>query len=56
MLPAALTGALVTLGADITAQHLLFGTQLPVGVVTGGIGALFLIAILTAANRTGRTS
>ncbi len=54
--PAALCGALVTLGADIAAQHLIFGVQLPVGVVTGGIGACFLVAMLIAANRTGRTS
>ncbi len=46
----------VTLGADLVAQHLLFNVQLPVGVVTGGIGALFLIAMLIAANRTGRTA
>jgi iron complex transport system permease protein len=56
IVPAALTGALVTLGADIVAQHFLFGVQLPVGVVTGGVGALFLIVMLIAANKTGRTS
>jgi iron complex transport system permease protein len=56
IVPAALVGAAVTLGADLIAQHLLFGVQLPVGVVTGGIGALFLIAMLITANRTGRTS
>lgn len=56
IVPAALVGAGVTLGADLVAQHLLFNVQLPVGVVTGGIGALFLIAMLITANRTGRTS
>jgi iron complex transport system permease protein len=56
IVPAALTGALVTLGADLVAQHFLLGVQLPVGVVTGGIGACFLIAMLIAANRTGRTA
>jgi iron complex transport system permease protein len=56
ILPAALAGAAVTLGADLVAQHLLFSVQLPVGVVTGGIGALFLVAMLITANRTGRTS
>ncbi|MEQ1731535.1 MAG: iron chelate uptake ABC transporter family permease subunit [Vicinamibacterales bacterium] len=56
IVPAALTGALVTLGADMVAQHFLFGVQLPVGVVTGGVGALFLIIMLIAANKTGRTS
>lgn len=56
ILPAALVGAAVTLGADLAAQHLLLGVQLPVGVVTGAIGALFLVVMLIAANRTGRTS
>ena len=56
ILPAALAGAAVTLFADLVAQHLLFNVQLPVGVVTGGIGALFLVAMLITANRTGRTS
>ena len=56
ILPAALAGAAVTLFADLIAQHLLFNVQLPVGVVTGGIGALFLVAMLITANRTGRTS
>ena len=32
------------------------GVILGLGFVTGGIGALFLIAMLVAANRTGRTS
>jgi iron complex transport system permease protein len=56
IVPAALTGAALTLGADIVAQHLLGGVQLPVGVVTGGVGALFLVAMLITANRSGRTS
>jgi len=56
IVPAALTGAAVTLGADLIAQHLFLGMQLPVGVVTGGIGALVLIVMLITANRTGRTS
>lgn len=56
IVPSALTGALVTLGADIVAQHFFFGVQLPVGVVTGAIGACFLILMLIAANRTGRTA
>ncbi len=56
IVPAALTGALVTLGADIVAQHFIVGVQLPVGVVTGGVGAIFLIFMLIAANKTGRTS
>ena len=54
LLPAALVGAAVTIGADLIAQHALARTQLPAGVVTGAIGALFLIYLLAAANRSGR--
>ncbi|MFC9436835.1 FecCD family ABC transporter permease [Nocardia sp. NPDC057030] len=53
LVPAALTGALVTLTADFVAQHLL-GTALPVGVVTGAVGAPYLLWLLAAANRAGR--
>ncbi|WIX82446.1 iron chelate uptake ABC transporter family permease subunit [Amycolatopsis carbonis] len=49
----ALTGALVTLLGDFVAQHLL-GTQLPVGVVTGAVGAPYLLYLLATANRAGR--
>lgn len=49
----ALTGAVVTLAADFAAQHLL-GSQLPVGVVTGAIGAPYLLWLLARANRAGR--
>ena len=54
LLPAALVGAAVTIGADLIAQHALGRNQLPAGVVTGAIGALFLIYLLAAANRSGR--
>jgi iron complex transport system permease protein len=54
LLPAALVGAAVTIGADLIAQHMLGRSQLPAGVVTGAIGALFLIYLLAAANRSGR--
>ncbi|MFI9402037.1 FecCD family ABC transporter permease [Nocardia sp. NPDC052316] len=53
LVPAALTGALVTLLADFVAQHLL-GNPLPVGVVTGAVGAPYLLWLLAAANRAGR--
>ncbi|MFI7000446.1 FecCD family ABC transporter permease [Nocardia sp. NPDC050175] len=53
LIPAALTGALVVLIADFVAQHLL-GTSLPVGVVTGAVGAPYLLWLLAAANRAGR--
>lgn len=54
LLPAALVGAAVTIGADLIAQHMLGRSQLPAGVVTGAIGAAFLIYLLAAANRSGR--
>ncbi|GAB3569892.1 iron chelate uptake ABC transporter family permease subunit [Amycolatopsis endophytica] len=52
----ALVGALITLLADFAAQHLLSGThQLPVGVVTGAVGAPYLLYLLATANRGART-
>jgi iron complex transport system permease protein len=53
LVPPALTGALVTLLGDFAAQHLL-GAQLPVGVVTGAVGAPYLLLLLATANRAGR--
>ncbi|MGX5716121.1 FecCD family ABC transporter permease [Arthrobacter sp. MAHUQ-56] len=52
---AALTGALIVLAADYFAANgaplLLGGTVLPVGVVTGALGAPFLLWLLVTANR-----
>ncbi|WP_373427625.1 FecCD family ABC transporter permease [Arthrobacter sp. B3I9] len=55
-LPAsALTGALIVLSADYVAANiaplLLHGTVLPVGVVTGALGAPFLLWLLVSSNR-----
>ena len=55
-LPAsALVGALIVLAADYAAANLaplfLDGTVLPVGVVTGALGAPFLLWLLVTANR-----
>ncbi len=55
-LPAsALAGMLIVLAADFVAVNLapllLGGTVLPVGVVTGGLGAPFLLWLLVTANR-----
>jgi iron complex transport system permease protein len=55
-LPAsALAGALIVLAADFLAANLaplvLGGTVLPVGVVTGALGAPFLLWLLVTANR-----
>jgi iron complex transport system permease protein len=53
---AALVGSLIMLVSDIVAQHLLPATQLPVGVVTGACGALFLLWLLMASGRSGRVN
>lgn len=52
---AALVGALVMLVSDLIAQHVL-PTQLPVGVVTGACGAVFLLWLLMASGRSGRVN
>jgi iron complex transport system permease protein len=53
VLAAALVGAAIVLGADLVANHAL-PAALPTGVVTGAIGAPYLIWLLATANRTGR--
>nr|WP_281361907.1 iron chelate uptake ABC transporter family permease subunit [Nakamurella aerolata] len=52
LLPAGLVGALLVLLADFAGQHLL-GLRLPVGVVTGVLGAPYLIYLIVRSNRTG---
>jgi len=47
-------GALLMLVADFAAQHLLWSTQFPVGVVTSLIGAPYLLYLLARANRIGK--
>ncbi|WP_020390133.1 FecCD family ABC transporter permease [Kribbella catacumbae] len=53
MLASALMGALVVALSDLVAQHALGETQLPVGVVTGVIGAPYLMFLLARTNRIG---
>ncbi|MFD5635271.1 FecCD family ABC transporter permease [Streptomyces sp. NPDC127077] len=48
-----LTGALVVLGSDLIARTLVSGTELPVGIVTGVLGAPILLWLLVRANRAG---
>jgi iron complex transport system permease protein len=50
----ALTGAVIVLAADIAAQRLIPATALPVGVMTGGFGGLYLAWLLTSEWRAGR--
>ena len=51
--PAALVGAVIVLAADFAGAQV-FGTRLPVGVITGVLGAPFLLWLLATANRVGR--
>ncbi|WP_336922209.1 FecCD family ABC transporter permease [Aquipuribacter sp. SD81] len=55
VVPAALTGALLVLLSDLVARTALAPTELPVGIVTGLVGAPYLLWLLTRANRLGRT-
>lgn len=52
VLAAGLFGSLLVLVADLTAQYLL-GIRLPVGVVTGVLGAPYLIFLLIRSSRSG---
>lgn len=52
LLPAGLVGALLVLVADLAGQFA-FGTRFPVGVVTGVLGAPYLIFLLIRTNRSG---
>ncbi|MGI5151908.1 FecCD family ABC transporter permease [Plantactinospora sp. CA-294935] len=52
ILPAALVGAALLLTADLVAVHLL-PTPLPTGVVTGAVGAPYLLWLLATTNRQG---
>ena len=52
MLPAALVGALLVLLADFVGQFA-FGTRYPVGVITGVLGAPYLVYLLIRTNRSG---
>ncbi len=54
MLPAGLVGALLVLVADLVGQFA-FDTRFPVGVVTGALGAPFLIYLLARTSRRGGT-
>ena len=54
LVAAGLVGALIVLGAEFVAANLIPGTVLPVGVITGALGAPFLLWLLVATNRVGR--
>ena len=52
LVPAALVGALLVLVADLVGQYA-FGTRFPVGVVTGVLGAPYLVYLIVRTNRAG---
>lgn len=52
LLPAAVVGALLVLTADFVGQFLL-PSRYPVGVVTGALGAPYLITLIIRSNRRG---
>ena len=53
IIASALVGASIVLAADLVSQHLL-PLALPTGVVTGAVGAPYLIWLLATVNRQGR--
>lgn len=52
LLPAALVGAALVLVADFAGQYAL-GTRFPVGIVTGVLGAPYLVYLIIRTNRAG---
>ncbi|WP_239162081.1 FecCD family ABC transporter permease [Acrocarpospora phusangensis] len=52
-LASGLTGALIVLVSDVVAARLIPDTELPVGIVTGVLGAPVLLWLLIRANRAG---
>lgn len=53
LVPAALVGAALLLLSDLVARRVLAPTELPVGVVTGVVGAPYLLWLLVRSNRIG---
>ncbi|MFE6699275.1 FecCD family ABC transporter permease [Streptomyces sp. NPDC057718] len=53
LIPSALVGSLVVLLGDVIGRLLLDGIELPVGVVSGVLGAPCLLWLLGRSNRTG---
>ncbi|MGP3966612.1 FecCD family ABC transporter permease [Streptomyces sp. 6N223] len=53
LIASGLTGAFIVLFADLVARELISDTELPVGVVTGVLGAPFLLWLLIRVNRAG---
>ncbi|WP_246165345.1 FecCD family ABC transporter permease [Arthrobacter yangruifuii] len=54
LLAAGLVGSCIVLAADFVGANLVPGVTLPVGVVTGALGAPFLLWLLVTSNRVGQ--
>jgi iron complex transport system permease protein len=54
MIPSALAGALLVLAADLIGRRMFAPTEIPVGIITGIIGAPYLLWLLARSNRIGR--
>lgn len=54
VVPSALLGALLVAVADLIGRRLLGSTEVPVGLITGVIGAPYLLWLLATVNRIGR--
>ncbi|WP_171168584.1 iron chelate uptake ABC transporter family permease subunit [Streptomyces sp. I05A-00742] len=54
LVTSALTGAVLLVLADLAARLVLAPTELPVGVLTGAVGAPYLLLLLARANRAGK--
>lgn len=52
MVPAALVGAVLVLASDLVGQYA-FGSRYPVGVITGTVGAPYLVYLLARNNGSG---
>lgn len=53
LIPAALMGAALLVGADLLARSPLLPVQLPVGVITLCVGGVYLVWLLVGAGRSG---
>jgi iron complex transport system permease protein len=53
LLPAGLVGALLLTASDLIVREALGSVELPVGVLTGILGAPYLVWLLIRTNRVG---
>ncbi|MEV4636570.1 iron chelate uptake ABC transporter family permease subunit [Actinoplanes sp. NPDC049548] len=53
LIPSAVTGAFLMVLSDLAAQRLLYPAQLPVGVITGAVGGVYLAWLLSVQWRRG---